>query len=237
MLTWSYNHICLCFLVGLFTFETMTKAAWLSRIWTIQWISLWCCHCSRFQRWLTMCHGASGEWCVMNAGMNLICFDVLKIFVYASILRIIISKMIYMSCVSSLEMQDVHQGKRRSFQVFSVLVSDLSVSHRSLKAEKDHVKQWPNMPFSWENISWRSTNDQCSGFKTPGFCCKFERCKKEMFTVKHCCCWIWFGVAKCGAHPTTPRCFCEGLGEYTIIGAGKYFFLGGGGTGTTLVYP
>ena len=95
-----------------------------------------------------MCHGASGEWCVMNAGMNLICFDVLKICVYASILRIIISKMIYMSCVSSLEMQDVHQGNRRSFQVFTVLVSDLSVSHRSLKAEKDHVKQWSNMPFS-----------------------------------------------------------------------------------------
>lgn len=92
-----------------------------------------------------MCYGASGEWCVMNADMNLICFDV---FVYATILRIIISKMIYMSCVSSLEMQDVQQGNGRSFQVFSVLVSDLSVSQRSSKAEKDHVKQWPNMLFS-----------------------------------------------------------------------------------------
>ena len=58
------------------------------------------------------------------------------------------TKMIYMSCVSSLEMQDVHQGKPKSFQVFDVLVSDLSVSQRSSKAEKDHVKQWPNMLFS-----------------------------------------------------------------------------------------
>ena len=30
-----------------------------------------------------MCHGASGKWCVMNADMNLISFDV---FVFAPIL-------------------------------------------------------------------------------------------------------------------------------------------------------
>ena len=111
-------------------------------------------------------------------------FDIFWCFCICYYTRIIISKMIYMSCVSSLEMPDVHQGKRKSFQVFEVLVSDLSVSQRSSKAEKDHVKQWPNMLFSWENISWRSTNDQRSGCKTPDFCCKFERCKKEMFTVK-----------------------------------------------------
>ena len=63
-------------------------------------------------------------------------------------------------------------------------------------------------------------------------CCKFERCKKEMFTVKNFL--IWFGVAKCGAHPTTPRCFCESSrGIYHNRSRKILFFWGGGNRDNT----